>query len=431
MSPRARRRPWLRLAALALLAPVSALSQQREPEEFPPAVVAGPADVPVPPPTAEPYGPKMDVPEFVLKGLGLHTEPTHEEREVEAKKRFHWNVVPFVLTNPLIEFGLGVAGAGVFRIGDTDTKLSKFSANVLFTVKNQVSIPLRTAIFFGGNDWSLVGYQVWNWFPSPTWGIGGNTPDSNQTIVDYGLVRLWETVYRRLYSNLYFGAGLYFDHYYSVGNRGGPPGQPNPFSTYPYGTSGSYNNVGISADLLLEGRDNPVNATRGYYASVTYRAFPTWMGSSTAWQYLYANGRAYFGLPLPHVLAFWAYGWFSFGNTPYLDLPAIGTDPDFRSGRGYITGRHVGKSLLYAEAEYRFRIWEFLGGAVGLNVHSVSQALALTDAPNTPRFQYWWPAATIGLRTLVNRPSRANALIEFGIGLGGSHGFYVNINENF
>ena len=430
-SPAWRRAVIRRLAALAIACPLAARGQEaRTPVQFPPALQQGPVDLP-PPLPAEPAGPSWDLPEFVLRSVGLYEEPTPEEKAKEAQRRFHWNFVPFVLTNPLIEFGVGVASAGVFRIGEEETRLSKFATNFLITVRKQISVPVRTTIFFSGNDWSLVGYVNWSWFPSPTYGVGGNTSVADETIVDYGLVRLWQTVYHRVLGNLYCGVGAYFDRFYSVSSRGVPPGVTNPFTAYPYGTSGPYSNVGASVDLLYESRDNPVNATRGYYASLTYRAFPTWLGSTTSWQSLYANGRAYFGLPKPNVLAFWAYGWFSFGNTPYLNLPSIGSDPDARSGRGYIEGRHIGKDLLYAEVEYRFHIWEFLGGAVGLNVHSVSQPETPGQAPNQPRFQYWWPAATVGLRALVNRPTHANGLIEFGIGLDGSHGFYLNINENF
>lgn len=425
------RRLILRLAALVLAAACAsrAAAAQDDPAKFPPAVIPGPADVPSPLPTAEP-GPTVDLPQFLLQSMGLYSEPTPEEKAAEAARRFHWNIVPFILTNPLIQFGVGVASAGVFRIGDSDTKLSKFATNLLLTVKKQVSIPIRTTIFFSGSDWSLVGYANWSWFPSPTWGLGGNTPESNEVIVDYGLVRLWQTVYRRLYESLYVGVGAYYDGFYTVGSHTEQAGGPNPFTAYPYGTSSAYTNVGASLDLLWESRDNPVNATQGYYATLTYRAFPTWLGSTYFWQSLYADGRAYFALPRPNVLAFWAYGWFSVGNVPYLNLPTIGADPDARSGRGYIEGRHVGKALLYAEAEYRFHIWDFVGGVVGLNVHSASQPPG-SQGQNVPEFRYWYPAATIGVRALVNKPTRANGLIEFGIGLDGSHGFYLNINENF
>ena len=416
-------------AAPAAAPPPSGHEKTPDPETaFPPSARPGPVEEPG---VVEPTDATMDLPEALMRGLGLYTEPTPDEREAEAKRSFHWNAVPFIMTNPLVGFGFGVAGAGVFRFDDDVAKLSKFATNVLYTVKNQLSIPLRTSIFFGGGNWSLVGYTNWQIFPAPTWGLGGNTPNGDEVIVDKSLLRLWETAYRRVFDDLYVGAGLYFDRFYSVSDRGAAPGVVNPFTSYPYGTSGPYNNVGISVDLLFESRDNPVNATEGYYATATYRAFPRWMGSDYDWQSLYVDGRAYFSLPRPHVLAFWAYGWFSFGNVPYLNLPSIGSDPEARSGRGYIEGRHIGKALLYAEAEYRFQIWDFVGGVVGVNVHSASQPRVAGQPQNTPVYQYWYPAATVGLRVLVNKPTRANGLIEYGMGLDGSHGIYLNINENF
>jgi hypothetical protein len=395
---------------------------------FPPSARPGPVEAT---PDIDPSEATMDLPEAIMRGLGLHEEKTPEQLAEERKKKFHWNAVPFVLTSPLIGFGFGVAGAGVFRLDDEGARLSKFATNVLYTVNKQLSIPLRTSIYFGGGDWSLVGYANWQVFPAPTWGLGGDTPSRDEVIVDKSLIRLWETAYRRVLSDLYVGAGLYLDRFYSVSDRGVQPGVVNPFTSYPYGTSGPYSNMGVSVDLLWESRDNPVNATHGYYATATYRAFPRWLGSTYDWQSLYVDGRAYFSLPRPHVLALWAYGWFSFGNTPYLSLPSIGSDPDARSGRGYIEGRHIGKSVVYAEAEYRFRIWDFVGGVVGLNVHSASQPRQAGDPQNAPLYQYWYPAATAGIRVLLNKPTRANGLVEVGVGLDGSYGIYLNINENF
>ena len=420
-------------SALLGVAPAGVMAEdhQKAPDletAFPPSARPGPV---VEPAEVEPTDATMDLPEAIMRGLGLHSEPTPEERAAEAAKKFHWNAVPFILTNPLVGFGFGVAGAGIVRFDDDVAKLSKFATNILYTVKNQLSIPLRTSIFFGRGNWSLVGYANWQIFPAPTWGLGGNTPNSAEVIVDKSLLRFWETAYRRVVDDLYVGAGFYFDRFYSVSDRGAAPGIVNPFTSYPYGTTGPYNNVGISVDLLYESRDNPVNATHGTYATATYRAFPRWLGSDYDWQSLYVDGRAYFSLPKPNVLALWAYAWVSFGNVPYLNLPSIGSDPDARSGRGYIEGRHIGKSVLYAEAEYRFQIWDFVGGAVGLNVHSASQAWVAGHPQNAPYFQYWYPAATVGIRVLVNKPTRANGLIEYGLGLDGSHGIYLNINENF
>jgi hypothetical protein len=159
---------------------------------FPPSARPGPVEAT---PDIDPSEATMDLPEAIMRGLGLHEEKTPAQLAEERKKKFHWNAVPFVLTSPLIGFGFGVAGAGVFRLDDEGARLSKFATNVLYTVNKQLSIPLRTSIYFGGGDWSLVGYTNWQIFPAPTWGLGGNTPSQDEVIVDKSLIRIWETAF--------------------------------------------------------------------------------------------------------------------------------------------------------------------------------------------------------------------------------------------
>ena len=53
------------------------------------------------------------------------------------------------------------------------------------------------------------------------------------------------------------------------------------------------------------------------------------------------------------------------------------------------------------------------------------------EPQNAPLYQFWYPAATAGIRVLVNKPTRTNGLVEVGVGLDGSYGIYLNINENF
>ncbi|MEY2667716.1 MAG: hypothetical protein RJA59_354, partial [Pseudomonadota bacterium] len=117
--------------------------QERAPDletAFPPAARPGPVEGT---PDIDPTDATMDLPEAIMRTLGLHEEKTPAQLEEDRRKKFHWNAVPFILTSPLIGFGFGVAGAGVFRLDDDGSKLSKFATNILYTVKNQVSIPLR------------------------------------------------------------------------------------------------------------------------------------------------------------------------------------------------------------------------------------------------------------------------------------------------
>jgi hypothetical protein len=111
---------------------------------------------------------------------------------------------------------------------------------------------------------------------------------------------------------------------------------------------------------------------------------------------------------------------------PYLDLPATGEDSYNNTARGYIEGRFRGLNLLYAEAEYRFRLLKsgLLGGVLFSNASTVS------EFPGN-KFERINPGNGIGLRVKMNKSASTNLCIDYGIGTGGSRGFSFNLNEVF
>jgi len=106
---------------------------------------------------------------------------------------------------------------------------------------------------------------------------------------------------------------------------------------------------------------------------------------------------------------------------------AIGEDKKARSGRGYIAGRYRGEDMLYAEAEYRFPILcsGILGGVLFVNATTTSNR-----GRDVNLFDYIRPAFGAGLRILINKSTRLNINIDFGIGLD-SQGFYFSGTETF
>ena len=373
--------------------------------------------------------PRQDFPDWLGEATGWWRPPPPE---AARDQRFHVTVAPFVTSSPLIGVGAGVAAAGTFQFGDPETtSLSKFSTNVLVTTEHQFSVPLRTNVTLPGGEWNLVGLWRWSRFPSPTWGLGGNTPESVKSIVDYQLIRFHELVNRRVVGHFYAGVGYVFDYYFDIANTDVPPGVVTDFATYPWGTGEHSTSSGLCLNLLLDSRDSPIAAARGWYANLNYTFNPAFLGSETTWQTVYLDVRTYLALPGRLVLALWTYGWFNFGEVPYLQLASIGSDPDARSGRGYTEGRHMGQSLLYAEAELRFPIWEWLTGVASLNVHSASQPDARGILHDEPRFVYWKPAVVAGLRILVTKETRSNVAVDVAFGRDGQRGIYLNFGEAF
>ena len=126
-------------------------------------------------------------------------------------------------------------------------------------------------------------------------------------------------------------------------------------------------------------------------------------------------------------MAFWNYNWFTFnGKAPYLDLPSTGWDTYSNVGRGYIQSRLRGENLVYMEAEFRFKISNngMFGGILFGNAQSVS------NWPDNT-FTDIYPAVGAGLRIKLNKDSGTNLSIDYGIGIKGSKGLFINLGEVF
>jgi hypothetical protein len=375
-------------------------------------------------------GVTRDLPHWLGEETGWWSMPPPD---TAAQQTRHVTWAPFITSSPQIGAGFGVAAAGTLQLGDpATTRLSKFSTSVLMTTENQYSIPLRTNLNLPGGDWNLVGLFRWSKWPSPSWGIGGNTPDGAKTTIDYQLLRFYEVVNRRLGEGFYLGAGYRLDYFWNVRDQSAGTGRVTDFQQYPFGTGSASFNSSLVANVLWDTRDSPVFATRGLYANLSYAFTPKFLGSDTTWQSFYADVRGYLQLTRPLVLGLWSYAWANFGDVPYLMLPSIGSDPDARSGRGYTEGRHLGKTLLYGEAELRYTIWQWVGVVAGVNVHSVSERDPATGAlPDGPRFPYWWPSFVIGARILVQKATTSNLCVDFASGRIGQKGVYINFAEAF
>jgi outer membrane protein assembly factor BamA len=185
--------------------------------------------------------------------------------------------------------------------------------------------------------------------------------------------------------------------------------------------------------VLHDNRDNAINASKGYFAQLTYRLNPTFLGSTQASSTMYYEYRTYLKLSNRAIhaplLAFWTWGQqLLSGNLPYLALPSITWDMYNRSGRGYIQGRIRGENFWYGEAEYRFPITKdgLLGGVTFLNATSASN-LAL----NQNLFDALAPGYGIGLRVKMSKQTNTNISIDYGRGKNGSGGIYFNLQETF
>jgi outer membrane protein assembly factor BamA len=283
----------------------------------------------------------------------------------------------------------------------------------IWTVKNKYNILL---------DYRFLKY------PSTTYGLGPATTDDNAYTLNFNYIKFHQTILKKLYKQLYAGVGFYYDHFWNISEVDPPVGIKTSFQRY--GANETETAAGFVARILNDKRDNQINPATGSYSSIVYRPNYRFLGSDNNWQSLQTDYRKYIRFPgrSKNVLALWEFNWFTLGNTkpPYLLLPSTGWDDQYNTGRGFIQSRFKAKEMMYAEAEYRFGITGngLLGAVVFVNAQSFSKRI--TDELNVIA-----PGAGAGLRIKLNKHTNTNLCIDYGFGMIGSRGLFLNLGEVF
>lgn len=307
---------------------------------------------------------------------------------------------------------------------------------LIYTARAQAIGTVTASVWAADNRWNFAGdYRIMH-YPQSTYGLGMHTSTTEQvTTMDYDYLRAYQNALCRLVPNLYAGLGVQLDDHWNIVSRNGAR-QVSVISHYHDGVRGRSLSVGPTLNLLYDSRANSINPAGGAYLSAIFRPNRQALGSTTNYETLLLEGRAYLH-PSRHsanVLAFWSYNALTLrGNPPFLDLPSTGWDTSSNLSRGYIQGRFRGKNLLYLESEYRFGLTRnrLLGGVVFANAQAVSEDAQRLDEPIAKRYDKVVPAVGAGLRINLNKVARTNLCIDYARGIQGSSSLSFNVGEVF
>jgi surface antigen Omp85-like protein len=296
-----------------------------------------------------------------------------------------------------------------------------------YTANNQIILPFQANFWTNKDKYNIVVDWRYVYFPSLTYGLGGFTSTSDGYLIDYSAIRIHQAVLRELAEDMYAGIGYNLDYYWNIKEVNPPPNTVTDFENY--GFQKTEFASGFTFNFLYDTRKNSINPDKGYFVNVIYRPNLTLFGNTANWRSLIVDLRKYIKFPADsrNVLAFWSYEWLTVdGKAPYLMLPNTGGDPYTNTGRGYIPGRFRGANMAYLEGEYRFAITNngLLGGVVFANAESFTEQ-------STNTFQTVAPGWGAGIRLKLNKFSKTNVALDYGFGLNGSGGLFVNLGEIF
>lgn len=418
------------------------------------------------------------------KAKAAESGDTTQTVKQDTNKKIYAMGLPVVGFNPFLGLVLGAAGNISFRLGDPETtRLSTMIPSFTWSTTNSLAFRVNNQLY--GKDENLIMFNSIRWtvMPQSTYGIGGNTPTEWESSLQPSTIYLTSRAYKRVKGHFYLGLGYTLDYKYEVKDLTGDDiageindnqnsdinaagnlnridsdyggltsyweqegieydadynndyetmtGEeiqqkyfPTPFGSYAYGHD-EYVLSGLSVMAQYDTRDNINSTYTGSYINLMYTNYGKWIGSDYNYNFAYFDMRHF--IPLKEnntqILGFWGMGMLTFGDVPYANMPMVGGDDWFASGRGYTAGRYRGEKYLYFETEYRLNIKKWFGMTFFGNIHSVSE--------EDGGFEYVNPGYGVGFRIKALKASRTNICVDYGRGKDGSSGLYMRFIEAF
>lgn len=367
--------------------------------------------------------PQKDLSDIISSIFKKHASREKANDTITSKPVF--SVVAAVGYTLQTKLAATISGNVAFR--SNTAKLSTITGNATYTQNKQFYLPVQSNIWTKGNKYDFVGDFRFYKYPQSTFGLGSSSNIANEDPMDYRYFRFYEYALTKIKGNFFGGLGYILDYRWNISHKGNKNGTESDYTKY--GTKSPTISSGITLNALYATRDNPINASKGVYATLqlrnTFKAFR----SNSNWNSLILDMRKYFRFPgsSQNVLAFWSYNWLILKGKPsYLDLPSNGWDSYSCTGRGYIQGRFRGAQMVYFETEYRLRLSAngLFGAVLFANAESFSAG------PGTP-LQKIQPGYGTGIRIKIKKESKTNLSIDYGFGVQGSKGLFINIGEYF
>ncbi|MBL7861389.1 MAG: BamA/TamA family outer membrane protein [Cyclobacteriaceae bacterium] len=367
---------------------------------------------------------KVDLIDVVIGRKNLQkTNPIRSGRKV------YFSLFPAATTIPGGGRAVVTSVSAAFYLGDpTETNLSNVYLIPYTNLSDRYGIYLRPNIWVSKNTYNFIGDYRLAHFPQYSWGLGGDSPEWAESLIDSDYVRFYQTVLRKIKGAWFIGPGYALDYHYNI-SESGFTGERGHLDRYEEATLTSTTSSGFTFNFVYDARINAINPPDGAYVLLSYRWNDKALGSTYTNHSLFVDARKYFSLShtRSHILAIRSYYWTIInGNVPYLDLPASNWAPATGiASRGFQSGRYRSNAMVYAEGEQRYQLTEngLIGFVAFMNVSSASEF-------DTQQFKIWQVGAGAGIRIKFNKYSNSNLAVDVGFS---QHywSVWLNIGEMF
>jgi hypothetical protein len=335
-------------------------------------------------------------------------------------KNYQFLAIPIVFYTPETSFGFG-GGAQVFLLkkkNEFNKRVSNIFFDMIFTSEKQFIIDVLPQIYFGKGNYYLDMSYKYKIFPNNFWGIGNNTPNSNEEPYDMTSQLINISFLKRLPPNLNFGFEVFYQNYdVTKVEEGGMLASGDIV-----GSDGAIVS-GFGVTFNLDTRDNISSPFSGHLLKINAKFSSELFGATQGFNTYIADLRTYNKLGKRSIIALQFYYMGNYGILPFQAMAAYGGGT---TARGYYQGRYIDNNMYVAQAEYRYRFvprWELAAFGLFGEVAATSKELF--------NFSGMKPSTGGGIRFKILKDQDTWVRADVGIGIDGSHGFSFGINEAF
>lgn len=346
---------------------------------------------------------------FFGKVIGYFNESNKEKKD----KKFDVNFIggPHYATDT--KLGLGLVGAGLYRIDKNDYSLLPSNVSLVGDISTVgfYLIGINGTNIFPKDKYRLNYVLYFFSFPSWYWGIGydnGNNND-NKTKMKRFQTKIKAEFLFKLAKNLYLGPALSWEFVKtdSISKPWLLNEMPLHARNYAMGFTASY-----------DSRNSLTNPSKGFLITWYQMFKPKWLWNDNTVCTTDIKASYYVRAWSSGIITSQIRGLFNTGNPSWGMMANLG---DSNSMRGYYEGRYRDKNMITAQVELRQHVWRRNGVVVWVGAGNVFH--------DSYTFKKILPNYGFGYRWEFKK--NMNLRIDFGFGKSDQNGFLFQINEAF
>ncbi len=380
---------------------------------------------------------------FVLPGIyaqkpkwGDPTGKSSEELDTLSKRSKNTNflITPYIVPTYTPELKLLISAGGLmsFKVQPKNPLVERSSIpfSIGQSTNGATSITILPYIYGNNDIYRILTKFYYRNMPDNYWGVGydaGNklAVPNNTTSYHREWVSLEGSVVRRITKGFFVGFSYDFNRTKATDLNSV---MSNDSFIIKYGKN--ITNFGLGLAIELDRRDNVQNPYKGHLVSLSFKKYNRILkfSDSNEFSKITLDLRKYFSIQERKTLALQYKLQIADGDTPWSDLPQLGTPFDLR---GYTWGRFRDKLAMFGISEYRHmfsgqnmlslqRYLKHLGFVIWTGIGSV--------APGYDQIEDFLFNVGAGLRVEIQ--PRLNLRVDYGIAKD-SKSIYVSFSEAF